>query len=37
MKFRFGLLPRVVLAIGLGGGCGFFLPCVGDAYRPYVQ
>ena len=26
MKFRFGLLPRVVLAIGLGGGCGFFFP-----------
>ena len=24
MKFRFGLLPRVVLAIGLGVGCGFF-------------
>ena len=31
MKFRFGLLPRDVLAIGLGVGCGFF------AYRPYVQ
>ena len=26
MKFRFGLLPRVVLAIGLGVGCGFFFP-----------
>ena len=26
MKFRFGLLPRVVLAIGLGAGCGFFFP-----------
>ncbi|WP_418991671.1 dicarboxylate/amino acid:cation symporter [Alistipes sp.] len=26
MKFRIGLLPRVVLAIGLGVGCGFFLP-----------
>ena len=25
-KFRFGLLPRVVLAIGLGVGCGFFFP-----------
>ena len=37
MKFRFGLLPRVVLAIGLGVGCGFFLPCLGDAHRPYVQ
>lgn len=36
MKFRFGLLPRVVLAIGLGVGCGFS-SCVGDAYRPYVQ
>ena len=28
MKFRFGLLPRVVLAIGLGVGCGFFFPYV---------
>lgn len=37
MKFRFGLLPRVVLAIGLGGRLRLFLPCVGDAYRPYVQ
>ena len=26
MKFRFGLLPRVVLAIGLGVGYGFFFP-----------
>lgn len=26
MKTRFGLLPRVVLAILLGIGCGFFLP-----------
>lgn len=26
MKFRFGLLSRVVLAIALGVGCGFFLP-----------
>lgn len=26
MKFKFGLLPRVVLAIGLGVACGFFLP-----------
>lgn len=26
MKFRFGLLPRVVTAIALGVGCGFFLP-----------
>ena len=26
MKFRFGLLPRVVLAIGLGVGCGLFFP-----------
>ena len=26
MKFKFGLLPRVVLAIALGVACGFFLP-----------
>ena len=26
MKIKFGLLPRVVLAIGLGVACGFFLP-----------
>ena len=26
MKFKFGLLPRVVLAIALGIACGFFLP-----------
>ncbi|WP_295935980.1 dicarboxylate/amino acid:cation symporter [uncultured Alistipes sp.] len=26
MKFNFGLLPRVVLAIALGIACGFFLP-----------
>lgn len=26
MKFKFGLLPRVLLAIGLGVACGFFLP-----------
>lgn len=26
MKFKFGLLPRVVLAIVLGVGCGFFFP-----------
>lgn len=26
MKFRFGLLPRVLLAIALGVACGFFLP-----------
>lgn len=26
MKVKFGLLPRVVLAIGLGVACGFFLP-----------
>lgn len=26
MKFKFGLLPRVVLAIVLGVACGFFLP-----------
>lgn len=26
MKLKFGLLPRVVLAIALGVGCGFFLP-----------
>ena len=26
MKFRFGLLPRVVLAIAAGIACGFFLP-----------
>lgn len=26
MKFSFGLLPRVILAIGLGVGCGFFFP-----------
>ena len=32
MKFKFGLLPRVVLAIALGVACGFFLP--GWAARP---
>lgn len=26
MKFKFGLLPRVVAAIGAGIACGFFLP-----------
>ncbi|MEG1700952.1 MAG: dicarboxylate/amino acid:cation symporter [Alistipes sp.] len=26
MKLKFGLLPRVVLAIGLGIACGFFMP-----------
>lgn len=26
MKFKFGLLPRIVLAIAAGVGCGFFFP-----------
>lgn len=34
MKRKFGLLPRVVLAIGLGIACGFFLP--GWATRLFV-
>lgn len=25
-KFRFGLLPRIIVAIALGIGCGYFLP-----------
>ena len=33
MKFKFGLLPRVVLAIALGVACGFFLPAGRRALR----